>query len=91
MFNKMKEKIGGYINRLFSLNEDGILLEYKELYNQNNDMIGWLKIEDKVIDYPIMQTMEDELYYLKRNVEKESYLTLYEDEEYGKAHTIIIG
>ena len=53
-------------------NEDGILLEYEELYNQNNDMIGWLKIDDTVIDYPVMQTMEDEQYYLNRNFEKES-------------------
>ena len=53
-------------------NEDGILFEYEELYNQNNDMIGWLKIEDTVIDYPVMQTMEDENFYLKRNFEKES-------------------
>lgn len=52
-------------------NEDGILLEYEELYNKNNDMIGWLKIEDTVIDYPVMQTMEDEQYYLRRNFEKE--------------------
>lgn len=52
-------------------NEDGILLEYEELYNQNNDMIGWLKIEDTVIDYPVMQTMDDENYYLNRNFEKE--------------------
>lgn len=53
-------------------NEDGILLEYEELYNQNNDMIGWLKIDDTVIDYPVMQTMDDEQYYLNRNFEKES-------------------
>lgn len=52
-------------------NEDGILLEYEELYNQNNDMIGWLKIEDTVIDYPVMQTMDDENYYLNRNFDKE--------------------
>ena len=49
----------------------GILVEYEELHNQNNDMIGWLKIEDTVIDYPVMQTMEDEQYYLKINFEKE--------------------
>ena len=51
--------------------DGGILAEYEELYNKNNDMIGWLKIDDTVIDYPVMQTMEDEQYYLRRNFEKE--------------------
>lgn len=52
--------------------EGGILPEYEALYNQNSDMIGWLTIEDTVIDYPVMQTMDDEQYYLKRNFEKEA-------------------
>lgn len=41
-----------------------VLPEYQSLYKQNNDMIGWLKIEDTKIDYPVMQTPEDEGYYL---------------------------
>lgn len=41
-----------------------MLPEYRQLYEQNNDLIGWLKIEDTVIDYPVMQTPEDENYYL---------------------------
>ena len=54
-----------------TIEDGGILQEYETLYSQNNDMIGWLKIEDTVIDYPVMQTMDDEEYYLKRNFEKE--------------------
>ena len=42
-----------------------ILAEYKELYEINNDIIGWLFIADSVIDYPVMQTPDDEEYYLK--------------------------
>lgn len=41
-----------------------ILPEYQSLYEQNKDMVGWLKIEDTIIDYPVMQTPEDENYYL---------------------------
>lgn len=41
-----------------------ILPKYKELYEINPDLIGWLAIDDTVIDYPVMQTMEDESYYL---------------------------
>lgn len=44
-----------------------ILQKYKELYVINSDMAGWLAIEDTVIDYPVMQTMEDECYYLNRD------------------------
>ena len=54
-----------------TIEDGGVLQEYETLYSQNNDMIGWLKIEDTVIDYPVMQTMDDEEYYLKRNFEKE--------------------
>ena len=41
-----------------------ILPKYKELYEINPDLIGWLVIDGTVIDYPVMQTMEDESYYL---------------------------
>ena len=48
-----------------------ILPEYKKLYEKNSDMVGWLRIKDTVIDYPVMQTMEDEQYYLQKNFDKE--------------------
>lgn len=41
-----------------------MLPEYSTLFEQNPDIVGWLKIDDTVIDYPVMQTMEDEDYYL---------------------------
>ena len=53
-------------------NEDGILLEYAELYEMNNDLAGWIKIEGSPIDYPVMQTsVEDRDFYLYRNFEKQ--------------------
>lgn len=69
---EQKEVVEEVVEEVPVRNENGILLEYEELYNKNNDMIGWLKIDDTVIDYPVMQTMEDENFYLKRNFEKES-------------------
>lgn len=42
-----------------------ILPKYKELYALNPDLIGWLSVDGTVIDYPVMQTMEDEDYYLQ--------------------------
>ena len=40
-----------------------------EVYALNSDCIGWLKIDGMVIDYPVMQTMADEQYYLNRDFE----------------------
>ena len=48
-------------------NEDGILLEYAELYAMNPDMAGWLYIEGTKINYPVMHTPGRPDHYLKRN------------------------
>lgn len=43
-----------------------------KLHEENSDFVGWLKIEDTNINYPIMQTeIERKDYYLKRNFYKE--------------------
>ncbi|MCR5107303.1 MAG: class B sortase [Lachnospiraceae bacterium] len=47
-----------------------MLPEMQELYEKNNDLIGYLSIEGTVIDYPVMQTMNDEEYYLDRDFNK---------------------
>lgn len=43
-----------------------VLEKYKKLYSQNKSLIGWLKIDDTNIDYPVMQTVNNE-YYLDHN------------------------
>lgn len=48
-----------------------ILPEYIDLYHQNSDLIGWLSIEDTVIDYPVMQCIADENYYLTHDFYRE--------------------
>lgn len=45
--------------------EPEILPQYRELYDLNQDLAGWLTIDGTNIDYPVMQTPEDENYYLK--------------------------
>lgn len=47
-----------------------VLDEYKKLYNTNKKLIGWLKIDDTNIDYPVMQTSDNE-YYLDHNINQE--------------------
>ncbi len=44
--------------------------KYADLYAQNNDFIGWIKIEDTVIDYPVMQSKDSPDFYLKHNFNK---------------------
>lgn len=47
-----------------------ILEKYKTLYNRNKSLIGWLKIDDTNIDYPVMQTSNND-YYLDHNLNQE--------------------
>ena len=51
--------------------QDAITTSYERLFEANADMIGWLNIPGTQIDYPVMQTLEDEEYYLRRNFYKE--------------------
>ncbi len=39
-----------------------LLEKYMALYEENQDLIGWLSIEGMVIDYPVMQCEDDEYY-----------------------------
>lgn len=45
-------------------NDSLILEELQAIYEMNNDVIGWIKIEGTNIDYPVMQTPRDSDYYL---------------------------
>lgn len=46
-------------------------INMQELYNVNNDIVGWLKIDNTNINYPVMQTKNTPNYYLRRNFYKE--------------------
>lgn len=50
--------------------EPQILPEYQELYNMNNDLVGWITIPETNIDYPVLQTPKNPNYYLNRNFYK---------------------
>jgi len=47
-----------------------VLDEYKNLLNKNKKLIGWVKIDDTNIDYPVFQTSDNE-YYLDHNMNQE--------------------
>ncbi len=48
---------------------DTILAKYEEKYKQNNDLAGWISIPKTNIDYPVMQS-EDNDFYLHRDYDK---------------------
>lgn len=47
-----------------------VLEEYKNLLIKNQKLIGWVKIDDTNIDFPVMQTTDNE-YYLHHNIYQE--------------------
>ena len=45
--------------------------KYAAVYEQNSDFVGWISIDGTNIDYPVMQTVDNPNYYLKRNFGKQ--------------------
>ena len=43
---------------------------YNQLYEQNSDIVGWIKIEDTKINYPVMQSVNKPNFYLKHGFDK---------------------
>lgn len=48
--------------------EQVLLEQYRDLYQQNTDMIGWIRIEGTKINYPVMYTADD--FYLSHGFDK---------------------
>lgn len=50
--------------------EPKMIAGYEEIYNQNNDLVGWIKMEGSKLNYPVMQTPDDPNFYLYRDFDK---------------------
>lgn len=48
-----------------------MLPQYGNLYQQNPDLYGWVRIDDTIIDYPVMRSVDDPEKYLHANFEAE--------------------
>ena len=59
------------IHRTEAAETPDILPEYEVLYNKNKKLIGWIKIADTNIDYPVMQTVDNE-YYLTHDFDQKT-------------------
>ena len=70
--------------------------EFKELIEINDDTIGWIKIADTSIDYPIVQA-SDNSYYLTHdcNGDESKYGSIFMDyhnaADFSDEHTILYG
>lgn len=47
-----------------------VLPEYAALFEQNSDMVGWIKVADTKINYPVMQSVDNPNFYLKHGFDK---------------------
>lgn len=69
-------------------------IDIQKLYEQNQDIVGWIRIENTGIDYPVMQTKDRPNFYLRKNFYKEySYWGtpfLAEDCDIGISDNLII-
>ena len=77
------------------VNEDGILLQYAGIYEQNPDTAGWLYIDGTSISYPVMYTPYNPEYYLRRGFDEKHSENgvpfIGEGYSEGCGHTIIYG
>lgn len=51
-------------------NGNGIMDIYENLLDLNEDLVGWIHINDTNINYPVMMTPSNPEYYLRRDFEK---------------------
>ncbi len=56
-----------------------ILKQFAQLYGENPDIAGWMRIEGTVVDYPVMYKPEKKDFYLRKNFygEKATHGCLY--------------
>ena len=45
---------------------------YSKIKEQNSDLVGWIKIEDTKIDYPVLQSLDRPNFYLKHDFDQKS-------------------
>ena len=47
--------------------ENGMLVEYGEIYALNSDVVGWIRMDGTPMDYPVMQTPDRPNHYLYKD------------------------
>lgn len=70
-------------------------IDFEKLKQINSDVVGWIKINNTCIDYPIVQAKDND-YYLRRNINKKysisgSIFMDYRNNNFEDKNTIIYG
>lgn len=52
--------------------ENGMLMEYSEIYAKNPDLVGWIRIDGTKLDNPVVQTPDRPNFYLDHDFEGNS-------------------
>lgn len=72
---KLQEEIASEVitivkeNEENSVDEEKVIIDFEKLEKINSDIIGWITIDNTNINYPIVQTNDND-YYLKRDINK---------------------
>ena len=67
--NTYNEKLMNRINQIVTTETSQETLNIAGLADINTDVVGWLKVENTKIDYPLVQTSNNE-FYLKHSFDK---------------------
>lgn len=68
--------------------EKTVLPELAELYQQNSDLAGWIRIEDTNINYPVMYTPDNPDFYLKHGFDNQYQFMNDEDNDVESEITV---
>lgn len=74
-----------------------IPINFESLHEMNPDIYAWIRIEGTEIDYPVVQSAEDDTYYLNHTVEgKEGYpgsiySEMFNSKDFSDFNTILYG
>ncbi|MEA5026688.1 MAG: class B sortase [Erysipelotrichaceae bacterium] len=76
--------------------DDTVMFDFDELYQINSSVIAWIKIDDSVIDYPVVQGSDNE-YYLNHLFDKtvnkmgSIFMDYRSNDDFSDRNTIIYG
>ncbi len=74
-----------------------IPVDFAELQKINSDIYAWIEISDTTVDYPIVQSDEDDLYYLDHTIEGAAgypgsiYTESLNNKDFTDGNTVIYG